>query len=427
MRSPARNPTSRLAIVDALRGSALLGILLLHAIEHWELLRYPADSPAWLHKLNMQTDEFGIFLFSGKAYAIFAMMFGLSFHLILNRWSKREGNVEGRYLWRLAVLGIFGYLNGLIYCGDILLVLAVLGIPLVWLNRLGNRALLGISVILVLQIPLLWETVRVLSDQGFQPPPHRYLAINEALYNVFANGSFIDVIKANLWQGQLSRIWWTIETGRHTQMLGLFIWGMLLGRARVFENSAYAVRLAKRALLCGLIGFAAISAVKWYSGAWGLTDMRLYVLHNLLISYNHLALMAVWVGGFVLLYQWTMPRMLFRLLEPLGRMSLTCYVTQGLFSVPLFYGFGLALYRTMGPFYSVLYGALFFLIQAGVAHLWLMHFQYGPLEWLWRCATFTTFQVPFRRRQESASENEVCPNPNWPKPDLPIIVTDDRH
>ena len=413
MDSPVRHSASRLRIVDSLRGSALVGILLLHSIEHWDFLRYPADSSVWLHKLNMQTDEFGVFLFSGKAYAIFALMFGLSFHLILTSWSKREANFEGRYLWRLTVLGIFGYLNGLIYCGDILLVLAVLGIPLVWLNRLGNRALMAISIVLVLQIPLLWETGRVLCDHGYQPPPHRYLTINEELYTIFANGSFVDVIKANMWQGQLSRIWWTIETGRHTQMLGLFIWGMLLGRARIFENSIRCVRLARRALLWGLIGFAGIYTLKLHFADWELTDMRLYVLHNLFISYNHLALMAVWIGGFVLLYQGTIPRAMLQLLEPLGQMSLTCYVTQGLFSVPVFYGFGLALYRTMGPFYSVLYGALFFLIQCVVAHLWLKHFRYGPLEWLWRCATFLTFQIPFRKRRADSSGIDVRPDSNF--------------
>ncbi len=40
--------SSRIEIVDALRGSALFGILLLHSIEHWDFLRYPVNAPDWL-------------------------------------------------------------------------------------------------------------------------------------------------------------------------------------------------------------------------------------------------------------------------------------------------------------------------------------------------------------------------------------------
>lgn len=406
---PPRQPTSRLDVVDALRGSALLGILLLHAIEHWDVLRYPANAPLWLHQLNTRTDDYGIFLFSGKAYAIFAMMFGFSFYLILNSWSKKEANAEGRFVWRLTLLGFLGYLNGLIYSSDILLVLAVLGLPLLLLNRLGNRTLVWIAILFSLQIPLLWETGHVFFAPGYQPAPPHHLAMNETLYAVFANGSFSDVIKVNLWQGQVSRIWWIIETGRHTQMMALFIWGLLLGRTRKFEIPADRIRFAKLALLWGLIGFGVIYIIRPHIGDWGLNESRLYVVHNLFLSYSHLALTAVWVGGFVLLYQWDLSKKLLRLLEPLGRMSLTCYVTQGLISVPIFYGFGLALYRTMGPFYSLLYGCGFALIQCMVAHLWLKRFQYGPLEWLWRCGTFMTFRTPFRKRTASLSAGGASP------------------
>jgi uncharacterized protein len=338
------------------------------------------------------------------------MMFGVSFFLILDRWSRRGINFQGRFLWRLAVLAIFGYLHGIIYCGDILLVLAVLGGPLVFLYRLGNRALAWISVALVLQIPSLWETGRVLIEQGYQPPQPRYWAIYGQLFNVYSNGTFLDVTRTNLWQGQLSRIWWTIETGRYTQMMGLFVWGLLLARARVFEDPTRCVRLAKRALLSGAIGFAIFYPIRLHLGDWGLKDMSRHVTDNLVSSYLNLAQMAIWVGGFVLLYQWAKTRAALRLLAPFGQMSLTSYVTQGLVGVPLFYGYGLALYRYLGPFYSVLLGAAFFAVQCVFAHIWLKRFHYGPLEWLWRVFTFGSFATPLRKaRTATTAETETSP------------------
>lgn len=415
MSSPNQNSRPRIALLDALRGSALLGILLLHSIEHWDFSRYPQNPPSWLRTLNAQAHDLGFFLFGGKAYAIFALLFGVSFYLILDRWAARNINFHGRFLWRLAVLAIIGYLHGIIYCGDILLVIAVLGVPLVFLHRLGNRTLAWISVALVLQIPSLWETGRVLFEPGYQPVQPRHWAIYGQLFNVYSNGSFLDVIKTNLWQGQWSRTWWTIETGRYTQMLGLFVWGLLLARARIFEDPARSVRLAKRALWWGAIGFALLYPVKLHLGDWGLRGINRYVADNLVSSYCNLAQMAVWAGGFVLLFQWAKARSVLSLLAPFGRMSLTCYVTQGLVGVPLFYGYGLALYRHLGPFYSVLLGVVLAVIQGLAAHLWLKRFHYGPLEWLWRCATFLTFQIPFRKRGGMSAVNGEAPDAGQPE------------
>jgi uncharacterized protein len=73
-------------------------------------------------------------------------------------------------------------------------------------------------------------------------------------------------------------------------------------------------------------------------------------------------------------------------------------VSQGVIGVIVFYNFGFGLYRHWGVFYSVLYGIGFFLVQCAAAHLWLDHFHYGPLEWLWRSATQLSLKTPFRRR-----------------------------
>jgi uncharacterized protein len=400
MKPEILQPTNRIQIIDALRGSALLGILLMHSVEHWDFMRYPEHSPAWLNLLNGKTFDFIAFLFSGKAYAIFAMMFGLSFFIILDRWSKKGIKFQGRFLWRLTVLGIIGYLHGIIYCGDILLIIAILGIPLVFLYKIGNRALLLISIILMLQIPSLWQVGRVLFEQGFQPSQPYHWGIYGQLWNVFSNGSFFDVSNINLWKGQESRLLWTFETGRYLQMIGLFIWGLLIGRSRIFEDSARLVRTGKKALLWGVVGFILLFYIKKHIGDWGFSGMQNYAIDNLVSSYCNLAQMAVWVGGFVWLYQWAKAKKVLDVLAPYGRMSLTCYVTQALIGVPLFYGYGFALFHYLGAFYSIFIGVAIFTIQCFFAHYWLKRYAYGPLEWLWRSLTFLSFTTPFRKQTQ---------------------------
>lgn len=393
------NSNNRIEIVDALRGSALLGILLMHSIEHWDFLRGPDHSPVWLSVVDGKTFDFIAFLFAGKAYAIFAMVFGMSFFLILDSWSKRNINFQGRFLWRLGVLAIFGYLHGIIYCGDILLIIAILGLPLVFLHKLSKRVLIWISIILILQLPSLWQVGRVLFEEGYQAPQPYHWQIYGELFNVFSNGSFADVSTMNLTKGQLARIFWTIETGRYLQMIGLFIWGMLIGRSRIFEDSARAVKVAKKVLAYGLACFVALFYIKTHLGAWQIKDMDLYYVDNLVASYCNLSQMAIWAGGFVWLYHWAKAAKVLNLLAPYGRMSLTCYVTQALIGIPLFYGYGFALYHYVGSFFSVLIGIAIFIIQCVFAHYWLKRFTYGPLEWLWRSFTFLTFSIPFRKKE----------------------------
>lgn len=395
--SPSLQGGSRLELVDALRGSALMGILLLHSIEHWDFTKYPANPPAWLKPFNTVAHDAGFFLFGGKSYAVFALMFGVSFFFMFESWSRRGVNFFGRFLWRLAVLAVFGYINGIVYCGDFLLVIAILGVPMVFLNRLGNRALTWVSILLVLQLPTLCQLGRVTFDAGYQIPRPLHWGVYGQLSKIYAADSFWDFVRINLGLGQLARLEWTYETGRYTQMLGLFVWGLLMARSGVLWDAARCRTLALRAVIFGVIGFAIVYPAKLQVADWKLAGMSHYTLNSLVTAYCNLAQLAIWVGGFMLLFQWSRGRTVLRVLAPFGRMSLSNYVVQGLIGVPLFYGFGLALFRWFGPFYSVLVGVAMLAGQIAFSHFWLKRFSYGPLEWLWRALTFGNFSLPLRK------------------------------
>lgn len=386
----------RVSIIDALRGSALFGILTLHAIEHWDFLRFPEQRPEWLLKLDQQVIGSAYFLFGGKAYAIFALMFGISFFITLDRWSGKSRNASGRFLWRLILLAALGYVHGLLYCGDILTVIAVLGVPLIVLNKLGSRTLGVIAVLLVLQLPQWPDVLRVLSDPAYIPEKPYHWELYERTGAVFAHGSFWDVIRMNSWTGQAAKWWWVIDTYRYPQMLGLFVCGLLLGRSGVLQDPLRLRRLAIRAVVLGGVGFALVLAARNHVDALGLKDLRHSVVANLINMYGNLAQAALWAGGFVLLYQWARTGSVLRILVPYGRMSLTCYVTQAVIGVPFYYGFGLGMYRYVGPFYSLFFAIGAFALQCAFAHWWLKRFSYGPLEWLWRAATLRTINVPMR-------------------------------
>ena len=71
----------RLNVVDALRGFALLAIVLLHNLEHYNIYFTPETQPEWLQTLDKGVWNVLFFLFAGKAYATFSLLFGFSFYI----------------------------------------------------------------------------------------------------------------------------------------------------------------------------------------------------------------------------------------------------------------------------------------------------------------------------------------------------------
>ncbi len=387
----------RISLIDALRGSALVGLFAVHCVEHFELTLYPENRSALMQQLDQWCNDGAFFLFSGKAYAIFAMMFGVSFMLLLQSWTKKGIDVFTRFPWRLTLLAAFGYLNGILYSGDILLVLALLGLPLVLIYRLPDKVLGWLAALLLLQIPTAVYAIHCLRSPGTELPQPLHWGIFGQVRAAQAGDSWPALASLLAGRGQLMRLLFTYETGRYLQMLGLFVCGLLIGRHQLLAQAGAARRFAWRALLLGAVGFAVFLPLKLMLPLWGVDGMRAYYVNNWIGAYANLAQMAIWVGGFVLLYLHGGWRRALDWFVPLGRMSLTAYVSQAAFFVPLFYGFGLGLYRQLGQFHSLLLGLGFIVVQAALAKLWLRNFHYGPLEWLWRAGTIRSWQVPFRR------------------------------
>ena len=98
---------TRIETVDALRGFAVMAIVLVHNLEHFIFPVYPENTPAWLNVLDQGVSNVVFSLFAGKAYAIFALLFGFTFYI---QWNNRKlsGKDFGyRFLWRMVLLLFF--------------------------------------------------------------------------------------------------------------------------------------------------------------------------------------------------------------------------------------------------------------------------------------------------------------------------------
>src|SRR5581483_998404 len=381
---------ARVDLLDAVRGFALMGLFLVHSVEQFELF--------WLHPDFGPVFQWDFGLFSGKAYAMMALCFGVSFYLIMHSAARRGHDFRWRFAWRLTILFAIGLIHGVIYRGDFLQTIAVTGFIMLPLDRIkSNRVLLWLAALCLLQLPLLlraWAAAK-----GYAWAAAKPLYYTDPGGAAMAHGSFAELLWANATDGFVLRWSYFIESGRTAQMLGLFIIGLVLGRVGFFANPD--VFKAKRRWLLGaalvlslLLFFYAPGELERLVAKGPVRDS----LHTALDTWTGLAVMSAEVLVFVELFQ-SVAQPFARLFAAPGRMTLSLYVGQSLVFTPIFYGYGLGLWDDLTPGQCLAIGAASFLVQIFLAHLWFRRFHYGPLEWLWRAATRTTFDVPFLKQQ----------------------------
>ena len=146
----------RIEVVDALRGFAVMAIILVHNLEHFIFPVYPTEQPAWLAVLNDGVFNVIFSLFAGKAYAIFALLFGFTFYIQCHNQTKKGKDFGYRFLWRLVLLLGFATLNAAFFpAGDVLLLFAVVGLVLFLVRKWNDKAILITAIILLIQ-PIEW-------------------------------------------------------------------------------------------------------------------------------------------------------------------------------------------------------------------------------------------------------------------------------
>ena len=379
----------RILAIDALRGFAVMGIILLHNIEHFNYYSFPEATSPLLGSLDKHLWDMLFFLFSGKAYAIFALLFGFTFYLQSHNCEKRGQDFRNRYMWRLLLLLGFGFINASFFPGEILVLYALLGFVLVPVRHLSDKTVAWIACILMLQ-PLEWCKVIYVCVFPDANPQQMIYSLTE-VYPQMKESSLWELIKVNLVTGQLASLNWAWCYGRVFQTASLFMAGMLLGRKGLFrltdETHGKVMHFWLRVGIAALPSAVVLYYLKDFIYSQIANPFMKASMETIWNSWYNLACMLVMVSAFLLLY-WTNKGKVQQLLVPYGKMSLTDYISQSLIGSFLYYGYGLGLHRYCGTTYSLLIGIVFFLLQLLFAHWWFRHFKRGPLETIWHKLTW---------------------------------------
>lgn len=380
--------SARIEVVDALRGFAVMAIMFLHNIEHFNFYEFPEVTSDFMRSLNQGVWDTLFFLFSGKAYAIFSLLFGFSFFIQYNNQAKKGKDFRLRFLWRLVLLFLIGCFNGAFFPGDILVLYAIVGVVLIPVCRWSDKAVLITAIILMLQ-PVEWvKFFSAMNNPDYVAAPGLWVEHHRKMYPFLSQPDFWAMIKSNLWDGQLFSLLWGWGHGRFFQTASLFMVGMLLGRRRLFVDLTEHRLFWLRTLLIGAVCF-----IPLYYLTLALPDLltskgMLTPMNTIVSSFRNFAFMCVLVAVFVLLWQQVSCHKVLGGLVPYGKMSLTNYLTQSIIGSFIYFGYGLGLYKHLGVAASFGVGILLFVLQLAFCHWWLKNHKQGPFEGAWRKATW---------------------------------------
>ncbi|MDE6264586.1 MAG: DUF418 domain-containing protein, partial [Paramuribaculum sp.] len=358
------NNSVRLGSVDALRGFALLAIVLLHNLEHYNIFGAPAAESSFMRWLDSAAYDSIFFMLAGKAYATFSLLFGFSFFIQLRNARRRGCDFRARFAWRMLLLVCFSQFHALFYNGDILLLYAFCGLILIPASGWKDKTVLIVASVLMLQ-PYAWAMVFYgLANPDYVNANNSFMQFAASAEEVGRTGNIWQMLANNIWNGQLYSNFWQVEAGRLFQTPALFLFGMWLGRKSLFVKSASAISFWKKVLVVALIAAVPLYFLcRLVPGHIETVTVLAYYCIAVPMVYNF-AFMCVLVAAFMLVWfhagdgrRWQ------RFIIPYGRMSLTNYIFQSIMGVFVYYHFGFGMYDMIGAFGAVRVGLGIFAVQ----------------------------------------------------------------
>lgn len=418
----------RLVLLDALRGFALCGVFISN-VYVWFSGRAFMGRPqmeaavASASALDIVTMRAATFLVFGKFITIFSFLFGLGFAVQMGRAEQRGASVVPLYLRRLVAMLAIGLSHlFLLWYGDILSTYAVLGFGLLLFRKRADKTLLIWTAFLILvapvvgmfllRLPQLFGSAEATAAAAKAAKEHGE-AIKAQTLAAFTSGGYFDVLRANasFYLGEFIKPLVTVMLS----LLGRFLLGLIAGRRRLFHDVAQHRALFRKVLIWGLVlgvlgnGPSVVLQILFMRKVLNPDSLPwLPVVMTVVRQFGEVGLAAFYVTGFSLLFLRPSWQRVLSVLAPVGRMALSNYLSQTVFSLLFFYGYGLGFIGRFGPAALVAIPVGVFILQIGVSHLWLSRFRFGPAEWVWRSLTYGKAQPMLRAHSPESPVQAVA-------------------
>ncbi|MGO4788609.1 DUF418 domain-containing protein [Paenibacillus sp. 2KB_20] len=359
----------RIRLLDILRGFAILGTLgtNIWIFAHAGDLNYITtfDHSGWWGA-NDLLRMIVLFLVNGKLLGLLTIMFGVGLEMKY-RQAKRKGKPwPGVYLWAVLFLILEGLLHFILVMEyDILMSYGVTAIIAAFIVKGGDRLIARTMNVIGSVFAI---TILALAGLMLASGASVSLGSFHDVVALYQEGTWVEQVQyrlANFLPLRMEAIL-VIPTN-----VFLFLLGVRFMRAGVFSPDENGKKLRSTLFKLGIFVGVPLNLLIFIPG--GAFDLPVRYLFAPLMSMGYIAIMARMI-------QYTKWEWLWRRLENVGKMSLSCYVLQNILASAVFYGWGLGL---AGKLNSAAIIAIWLVISAfllGMSSLWLRGFKLGPME-----------------------------------------------
>lgn len=411
----------RLLSLDAVRGFALLGILLMNILT-FGLPEQAYSNPlrgGGTDPLNIGTLVAVYIVGEGKMRAIFSMMFGAGCLLLLDRGIRRGGGIEvaDTYFRRTFWLMLFGMVHAyFIWWGDILYPYALMGLVLFLFRKVSVRPLIVTSAMMLTLLTAAMvadlfdkrETIRkyravqaldLESTTLTKDQKERLEKGEKEMKNLYPSTAeiqeHVDNYRGNYAKNLEERgkaVWrfhsLPIYFPFLWDMLSMMLLGMALLRSGVLTGERSYSFYGKMAIIGLLLGVAINGTTMYlqvrhkFDPLAGLFDYSAYELGRVPMALFYIAAVVAPVKA-------GRARWLTSRLSAVGQMAFSNYISHSVICSVLFYGgygFGLIGKLERWQLYPIV--ACIWIFNLIWSPIWLRHFHFGPLEWCWRSLTY---------------------------------------
>jgi len=419
---------NRITALDILRGISLLGILLMNIpgfglYKAYDDITNSGGSTGW----NLNVWWINSMFFEGTMRGIFSMLFGAGILIFMGRTQEGQSavSISDLFFRRLLWLLVFGVLHCyvLLWDGEILYAYAIVGMFAYSFRMLPVRSLIAAAtlVLLVATAFSVSEWYQLKNIQASSLTAHEKKERGEKLTSedeksIEAWDEKVKEMKATPEQLQeeidarskdyFSILVHKIPENQYMQTTFLYrinfwdILAMMLLWMALYKSGVIIAERSTRFYVYMILAGYSIGLTVNYLELQNIMENQfsLMSLHEGWISYNlgRVPLTIGHIGLIMLFIQSGFLPWLKRSLAAVGQMAFTNYLMQSVICNTIFLGFGFGLYGKLQRYelYYIVAGVWIF--QLLISPVWMRHFHFGPMEWVWRSLTYWKKQ-PFKK------------------------------
>ena len=398
-RAKPTDPSDRIVALDALRGFALLGILVIN-IWLFGLPTIAQFNPALYGDFtgaNYLAWFVSHVFFERKFLTLFTFMFGAGMVLFLESKARKGQSGRKLHLSRTFWLLVIGLGHAyLLWYGDILVFYALCGFLVVWVWqwRPLRQFILGVvlyalpSVLYLLlgvgYLVLPEDGQAILEEEllagfGAELSPEREIEIYQSGW-LDQMAHRVPVVFEYHTLGFAFEIFWSLG--------GLMIIGMALYKWGIISNKQ-STRFYRWVLVgVGGVGLASVLVGVWLREMFSWETIPVLTLAFQFNYWGAPLLATGYLAGIMLLCRWLRDGLVVNALTAVGRTAFTNYLLQTVIATSIFYGHGLGLFGQLSRVQLLGVVVLIWAIQIPLSMWWMSRYRYGPIEWVWRTLTY---------------------------------------